>query len=123
MNLHTHYYLYAKGWYLKTDVLDDLRKIQSNYTGLDEKHITDGDIIGMLQQLVFQHISNEWSFLDFLEVLDPQYNWKHREEPSLYQIRLIEACLHTLRFIKAIGLDLGQPDFSILPSYRQTTRR
>jgi len=43
-----HYFLYAKGWYKKTDLWEDLKIIQSNYCNIDSKYITKNDIIQKL---------------------------------------------------------------------------
>ena len=43
-----HYFLYAKGWYKKTDLWEDLKIIQGNYCYIEPKYITKNDIIQKL---------------------------------------------------------------------------
>lgn len=61
INGDSHIYLYAKGWYKRTNTMNDLRKIYARRNGCDEKDITDTDILGLLCDLVHPYIAkNEY---------------------------------------------------------------
>lgn len=70
MNPNTHFYLYSKGWYDKSDSMTDLKIILANYTGLDVKNVTDDSVISKLSELVWFEINKsgnaEYHFHHFL---------------------------------------------------------
>jgi hypothetical protein len=57
VNPYTHYYLYAKGWYACGDILEDLKKIQENYTGISSKYLTERDVYQVLSEISFEEMS------------------------------------------------------------------
>ena len=103
MNPKTHIYLYAKHWYKSTDVESDLRKIMSDYTGLNEKYITTQDIQQVLYSETFSHLSKKNEFANREFVFD------------VARRGIILACLSVLLVAEVESLNLGKPDSSILP--------
>lgn len=74
-------YLYAKGWYKKTDILSDLKRIYSLRNGIDPEYIQIPDIICCMTGLVFKHlssnaISGKHNFYEFVMELGPDCAWK-----------------------------------------------
>ena len=147
---HRHFYLYAKGWYNRSgSILCDLSIIQGEYCGIDSSHISKYDISRMLIGLAYKHIENEHQFLDFLSHLNPSYCWwvgylhkdsptdmhgSYKEDEKLpydFHLALIHSCLSILslaevrRFVEGEGykdlLNLGEPDYSILPSGKENS--
>lgn len=49
-----HYILYSKYHYKRNNIIDDLKKIQSNYTGVPSEYITTKDILIILNRLVMK---------------------------------------------------------------------
>ena len=69
MNPNTHFYLYAKGWYVKGDVEEDLKIIMGDYSGIDPKKVDMRDVNGRLLLLAWHEINKcgngEGAFLEF----------------------------------------------------------
>lgn len=49
-----HYVLYAKGWYARRDLVEDLRKITAHVTACPRKYISRRDIYAMLLSVYFR---------------------------------------------------------------------
>lgn len=132
-----HFYLYAKGHYLETNILEDLKKIVAEYAGLEPEHVRTGDIWILLSEEVFEILrDNRYNFLDFLDKIAPENNWQVGgrtnysilggrkitiAEDENYWTRMYRACLSVLRLSKVrcpeegIFRNLGDPDPEILP--------
>jgi hypothetical protein len=120
MNPNTHIYLYAKGWYKQSNVIDDLKKILGNRSGIEPKYITQKDILAVLLELSFQHIiksgNPEHSFYTFATYILPEDAWKAGVKPGDSTIvALVKSCLSILCLTEVNGLDLGKPDETLLP--------
>jgi hypothetical protein len=100
-----HIYLYAKGWYERSNSLTDMKKIMGERCGLLPDHIREGDIKLVLLDIVWQFLSkkNDYCFRQFMS---------HCEECGVIQGCLIQLALTE---INEIGFDLGKPDSNILP--------
>jgi len=62
-NADSQVILYAKNWFEKTDMMEDLRKIYAVRNLMILQHISDEDIYSMLTSLVFDLcIKNEGSY-------------------------------------------------------------
>ena len=110
-NLYTHYYLYAKGWYEKSDnQLYDLRVITSKYSGLKTEHITPMDVTSVLINAVTQSmehfkLKDKTIFRAFVyRMLD--------EETSIDGF--IRASLEQLMRTKGENLNLDKPSENVL---------
>jgi len=105
MNKYRHYILYAKGFYKKTIGYTDLFKIQENYTGIQEHHLTTNDINIVLYEIVKPILFNR--------------KYEHLIDVFLFKIENLGRLEAFLSFIKWVELEdlgvLGDPDPSILP--------
>lgn len=108
MNDYTHFYLYAKGWYNRGDVMDDLRKITSNYSG---SPASENDALTVLLHVTWDEI---------LKSGNPRHQFEQIVRRPLgggeNSLRcLARACLALLADTIVKGRDLGEPDYSVLP--------
>lgn len=126
-NQHSHFYLYAKGWYKKTDIVEDYRKLVANYSGIDTEYVSDGNIISILLNIVYPLIGkNEHNFKDFIWSLSPDLrHWSTLYHPGDEEYSFIKALILTCNSIFSttkvkddvgtILLELDAPDESVLP--------
>ena len=60
-NLYRHWYLYAKGHYEESDnKVEDLKIIQSHYSGVDAQYLSLSDVICMMLEIANEHISTKF---------------------------------------------------------------
>jgi len=113
-NLHTHFYLYAKGHYERTDVTNDTRRILAEYAAIEFKYTKLADVLEVLLPVAWKHIEEKGyhHFNEFVKMLSPHYYGRRSEE---YQVRCVSACLSVLANTKVKGLNLGAADPKILP--------
>jgi hypothetical protein len=124
-NSYSHLYLYAKGWYKKTDPIVDTKKIISYRCGIGEQYITSRDVIEQLIDLVFEYIINSgnppYFFRKFImntmfysDTIKAKYG--PHENLSVDTI-MINECLSviSLEEVKNIKDGLCDPDPNILP--------
>jgi hypothetical protein len=116
LNDYRHFYLYAKGWYEETNVIDDLKKIACNYCGAEKIKTSDAlNFVIRLAYKAIQHSGNpEYVFEEFM--------WNVRngillQENKSEDERLAYACLELLMFelVSSIDGKLGEPDPKVLP--------
>ena len=118
-NSYSHYYLYAKGWYKKSDdIIDDLKKIYSKIYGIEEKYVEVGHIISLLAKLAYKHIKKEYQFFDFIDYLNPN-SFANKLYKTEYEFNknLINACLKIIAFTQIGEWEgyLEEADENILP--------
>jgi len=105
---HRHIYLYAKGWYKKTDTIDDLKVIIGDMCALLPEHVDIGGIKSILIGIVYEIFQRENLYKSKLEafILDCESS-------------VIGACLSVIRMARArsphINIDFGEPDYNLLP--------
>lgn len=108
MNDSRHLYLYAKGHYKETDMIDDLKKIVSKIAILYPEHVLEKDIKYWLLKEVYKYIKTEDDFTNFVngDTFMP-----------IYKDDIIAKSLSILRFKKItdIDMELGKTDPKILP--------
>lgn len=125
-NQNTHIYLYAKNWYKKGNIIDDLSIIFSHRSGIEKQYISKTDIIIVLSNIVSFHMQQgdfKRNFLDFINDLSPHSSWKFNEQNGIkepkydFYDQLIKKCLLVIGFtsIDNIPGRLGNPDKNILP--------
>jgi len=120
-----HTTLYAKGWYLKTDLVEDLKKTL-NADGYIPDHA--GDIINILIQEITPYWVNvkkrdaESLLRQVLSDADPVSSWKvgYHEDSSKHDYR--SAIIHSFLSILSCSTvdDLGglpEADYTILPKH------
>jgi hypothetical protein len=121
MNWDTHFYLYAKGHYQETDLVEDLKKIFARRSMVPLECCQPRDAARALLELAWKHITEsgnpEYHFIEFIDRLNPvdifgKECWSGRD--GFWKV-LLENCLSVLRFTKVAGLDLGKADPEILP--------
>lgn len=120
MNEYRHFFLYAKYHYEETDVLEDMKKIQANWSGCEPEDIYPSDIISVLSKLAYKYIiKHEYLFNEFIKNIDPDKDiwWTKKTDDRPQYMRTIEACLSVLRFrsVDEIEGSLGEADPNILP--------
>lgn len=131
LNADSHVYLYAKGHYAKSkNMFNDLRKIYAIRNGVDAKDITDWNILEMMLSLTYQHIKSEYAFKEFVSHLFKTYRKKtlfplfgiSTKRKLLKQI-LITLGLTQVKDGEKILIPLDEPDFTILPSQEEYTKK
>jgi hypothetical protein len=119
--------LYAKHWYKRTDVIEDLKLLIKDRSGIDPKYLNARDIMENLINLVWLSISKSGNpshfFRDFvfdtalpLEWYKQYYN-DGTEEEETQELITIKKCLSVLAITNVSDIDgeLGEPDYTILP--------
>lgn len=112
LNHHRHFYLYAKDWYQRTDIIKDLIKLQANYCGTEEQYLHENNVKSHLIDLVYKHIKNEHQFISFISDINNPFYFINTKGNGI-----IKACLKILANteVKDIEDSLGEPDYTILP--------
>lgn len=119
---HRHWFLYAKGHYEESlDIVEDLKKIQGNWSGIYPEHLTKLDVVRMLMIIVEPIISQKIEgndLISFISDLHPNEIWKcgyPKEVGYDYHLALIYKCLSVLRYTpRSYWVELGEPDYTIL---------
>ena len=123
-NLYSHFYLYAKHWYKRTDIIDDLKIICGKYCGIDVEFISASNIISILLNVVYLHINRLQDFANFVEDISPAECWKFGGpiDQKLYDYdrAVINKCLSilALTIVRENGktlIELDEPDETLLP--------
>jgi len=115
-----HWYLYAKYHYKETNIVEDLKKIQSDYCGIEPEHIRIGDLCSVAQHLAWKYIkTNDHLFDQFMEQIDPDRDkwFTGKSDPAPHHERVLNACMFVLRYLNVdkIEGELGEADPKILP--------
>ena len=127
LNADSHVYLYAKKHYVKSkNPFNDLRKIYALRNGVDAQFISDGDILGMMLTLTYQHIKSEYAFEKFVCGMFKTYK-RHAILPHFgiaNKKKLLWQMLSALALTQVLDGDkvlipLDEPDFTILPSHKE----
>lgn len=105
-NPKSHFYLYAKGWYERTNLVDDLIKIMANYTGLKPEQCNINDVKLVLIQEVYKYVlGNNYLFAEFIN--------------NVEENGVLEACLSVFVYATVDTSNIEKnPDYSILPMRR-----
>lgn len=121
INPNTHIILYAKNWYQKGNLIDDLRILVGNKCGIEPSCIVINDIISVLLKITIRQIlvngKDYEDMFGFVLALHPDNRWQvggHQDES--FEVSIIRNCLSVLRLTKTVKIqNLGAPDPSILP--------
>jgi len=110
-----HYYLYAKLYYLRGDLWEDLAKIHAYAYNYPPQYVSRYDILTCLLEMVFDELNKvgmtRKRFRDF--IIDIwAYRYLQRETPP--QEALAYQCLGVLQ--RARNVDLPDADPSLLPT-------
>lgn len=119
-NFLSHYYLYAKHWYKKSDnIIEDLRKIHSFTYELEIEHVNKFDVIRTLIDLTYKHIKNERDFSHFIHNIFYFNNESIFREFNISASleSLIKSCLSILSLAKISEIEdtICEPNENCLP--------
>ena len=118
MKSKRHFYLYAKGHYKKTNILEDLKTIQGEWAMVDTKFISIDDVMGHLLIMTYTHIKDEYDFASFIEGATPEnVKFVGGDNSECFQMAIIRKCLSIMKLssIDKIPYDIGKACVSILP--------
>jgi len=128
MSEKRHLFLYAKGWYKKTNTLDDLKRIVSHISWIDVEHINKGDVIAWLVQCIqpyvtkapnrFSDLMGDWfanrdmveAILSMMSVMSHDDMGMECMPPNYDILPMPDDCEHTIKTLKEWGYlpeDLG----------------
>ena len=140
MNTHidSHFYLYAKGFYKRTNIIGDCRKIIAKTCLIDVELVTEEEVMEYLLKMVFVAVPFENStknhkVLSFIEDIGPSNFWKHKDTKECprydFTYAVIAKCLQVLSNATVNDIDdegflvpifkLENPNPDILPVIRQ----
>ena len=113
MNEYTHFFLYAKGWYVKDNLVQDLRKLMEHYTDTSSDFFSTYDVLHFVATLVYPYV-NEAKFVRLIIESVRSYNQKSVSDIT---DEILQEMLSILALIevKDIKGGLGKPDPAILP--------
>ena len=118
-NCDRHIFLYAKGWYKKVDVLEDLRILVGARCAIETKHISNSDILTVVGGLYYDYISKHNFELLFRDMFNDIYHFQASDKTDIRKVlrlMLRELCMTTVKNGKGgIILRLGKPDYTLLP--------
>ncbi len=111
MNPDTHFYLYAKGHYVRSNKpIEDIKRIVAHRCGLKSYQVSNKDAINILSEVAFREL---------LRCGNPQYKfeeliWDLMQDGYIYDLT-ITALLRIPCDVKVKDLDLGFADKDVLP--------
>jgi len=121
LNSKRHFWLYAKGWYEENNIVEDLRKLISDYSYYEDanKSMIADFLADIVQEDIIVKNKPAYCFSKFLENLHPDQRlylgYRCEEKEWDYHIAVIYNCLSFMRFQdKDTTGDLGKPDENIL---------
>lgn len=120
-----HTALYAKNWYKRTELWDDLRKILTA-DGFYGESMTKEDIMTVISNHCFRINNYQFETPNFINSMIPQYTWKFgyshdktmmypEENEYNYMEAVVRYCLSGLSFTERTELPKMKPDYNILP--------
>lgn len=114
---YRHIFLYAKNWYKKTDTIEDMKKLVSEYTGVPLEHVLVEDIILVLSHILdnYPRYSKPSTFIRRL--LEHERFSKWGKEDKTMRDHIISVSLSIIAFtdVGEIPFELGDPDPDVLP--------
>ena len=126
-----HLYLYAKYHYERTDIVDDLKTIIAKECLLDKSGVSSAGVVSVLADAAWKHINTEREFKELMERISPDsMEMRCRRllqdgTPYDYYTATINALLGVLSMVKVYSNDemlinLGEPDFTLLPESKSS---
>jgi hypothetical protein len=114
LNSYRHLFLFSKGWYLETDMVEDLRKIVAKIINYENPSLQN--IISISFQAISEHISKK--DINFYHRMLLEYGYRDMWKTDSYN--LSEAMLRThLGIMRHMGREdygeLGEADYDLLP--------
>lgn len=129
-NSYRHIYLYAKGWYQKEDVINDIKIIIGKRAGLGPKRISTSCVVEMLVELVWKSIVRSGNpphfFGEFVNDITFKSNWWKfgAGEEAPIEVAVINKCLSVLSLTEKANIEgeLGKPDQEVLPLSKEAIK-
>jgi hypothetical protein len=104
--------LYAKDWYKRGNMFEDLKILLGNYSGTDPKHLSIDDVITFLSGIVSEEMTPQ-RFENFIRDMISDVRWSPEKTADII---LTENFLRVLNMTVVKGrMVLAKPDGSILP--------
>ena len=116
-----HIWLYAKGWYKRGNLMEDLRILVGHHTALKLAHVTDSDVLTVLCDIAVPYLVTEGNvvyrmrefFRDLIQVT------QHKKRPLTIEDIVIKL-LGVLQGVRTkrgdeVIINLGELDFNLLP--------
>lgn len=126
-NPNSHIFLYAKGWYVQSNIIEDMKAILGHRSGIGHQYIGIDDIISVLSEIVYPILcKKENLFMELLMDITPSTRFCYADNIiSLTQDEIIiKKLLSILRFSdKEFFKELDAPDCKILPLTNHTKFR
>lgn len=69
LNGYRHFFLYAKGWYRQTDLIDDLKTIISDRCMVEKQYVTNESIYSVLSKAIQPYFDHPSKFERFSRML------------------------------------------------------
>lgn len=113
-DLERHIILYTKNWYKKTNLIDDLKIIICNEVRSKPEYLLVGDILYWVEKVYFEIFNKQQIEFHFGNL----FKYKETLNPESF----IEFVCEKIAYVKVrdgeqLALDLGEPDYTILPKY------
>ena len=112
-NEYSHFYLYAKGWYKRTNLFQDLKIILENYCGTSREYLNERDVIEFVASIVYP-VLNQFTFTSLISESIAHYKRETVADiGGIFLVRLLSV-MSTTELSKIKG-GLSKPDYTILP--------
>ncbi len=127
-NTDSHVYLYAKGHYKESDLVEDMKKVFGERNAIEPEHITAADITHMLLKIVSPYLKTPHHFREFVLDLHPVNYWRLSRGTYSFDQAVIRKCLSILRMTQVkegdeVLIELDDPDPNILPLTKHTNKK
>jgi hypothetical protein len=121
--LAQHIVLYSKGWYKKSpNHIEDLKTLLSKYSLLDIKYVSDCDIYNIVAD-AFVEVCDQRQYRELLR----RFFYKPLSKPEpRTMLESIHTMLMLMSYIQVrnkelLLIDLGKPDYTLLPKAEYPT--
>jgi len=113
-NSDRHFYLYAKYWYKRDNMIEDLRRIVAFRCGIDVEYIRKRDVFSILYRVAIKHLTTEQRLEVFFNEMISSI-FIPDDAPLLDTLIRQFLLVLSHQHIKDIPFELGDPDPNILP--------
>lgn len=119
----THYdkqlILYTKGWFKQTSLVEDIKIIAGEYYNIEPKNLNKIDAFRFVGKVFYKlkqynHIQHTNELDVFLELFHRVKLWKGKDDVDIMDV--IDYMCSKISSVVVLGrIDLGEPDYTILP--------
>jgi len=126
MNYDSHIIRYAKGWYKKKDIIEDLKILVSKRSGINTQDINESDVYETLLAICLRYcpMKNQFTFLDeALRHLNPNslQNRVNPKEKFNFTASLLRVLIHELYLLSGERVNEVQPLDEVDPTLLEVT--